>query len=105
MMPSSARWGYVKACRKPGEFAHAIAAVLIDLEGAAGRVVIGAIEAPPIVLRDASPLFGGRISGSFKRQFDAGVADALLVKAGVANAADRHIHVAVLRRAIEEAAA
>ena len=68
-MRASARWGYVKACRKPGEFAHAIAAVLIDPEAATGRVVIGAIEAPPIVLADASPLFGGKITGNFKREF------------------------------------
>jgi aerobic carbon-monoxide dehydrogenase medium subunit len=105
VLRSSARWGYVKACRKPGEFAHAIAAVLIDPEAAKARVAIGAIEAAPIVLRDASMLFGGRVTGNFKQQFDARVADTLLLKAGVANAADRHIHVAVLRRAINEAAA
>src|ERR1700722_15446852 len=40
LMRPSARWGYVKACRKPGEFAHAIAAVMIDPEAGAGRVVI-----------------------------------------------------------------
>jgi aerobic carbon-monoxide dehydrogenase medium subunit len=102
---ASSRWGYVKACRKPGEFAHAIAAVLIDPEAATGRVVIGAIEAPPIVLRDASPLFGGKITGNFKREFVASTADALLIKAGIVNAADRHIHIAILRRAIDEAAA
>jgi carbon-monoxide dehydrogenase medium subunit len=102
---ASACWAYVKACRKPGEFAHAIAAVLIDPEAGTGRVVIGAIEAPPIVLPDASALFGGRISGNFKREFVASTADALLLKAGVANATDRHIHVAILRRAIEEATA
>ena len=105
VMRPSARWGYVKACRKPGEFAHAIAAVMIDPESPNARVVIGAIERRPIVLHDGSPLFGGRIAGNFKQQFDARVADALLTEAGVANAADRHIHVAVLRRAIEEAAA
>jgi carbon-monoxide dehydrogenase medium subunit len=102
---ASARWAYVKACRKPGEFAHAIAAVLIDPEAATGRVVIGAIEAPPIVLRDASVLFGGKISGNFKKEFVASAADTLMQKAGVANATDRHIHVAILRRAIEEATA
>jgi carbon-monoxide dehydrogenase medium subunit len=101
---ASAHWAYVKACRKPGEFAHAIAAVLIDPEAATGRVVIGAIEAPPIVLRDAAPLFGGKITGNFKKEFVASAAAALLLKAGVTNAADRHIHVAILRRAIEEAA-
>lgn len=105
VMRPSARWGYVKACRKPGEFAHAIAAVLIDPEAAKARVVIGAIEAAPIVLGDASLLFGGRVTCNFKQQFDARVADALLLKAGVTNAADRHIHGVVLRRAIDEAAA
>ncbi len=104
-MRASARWAYVKACRKPGEFAHAIAAVLIDPEVATARVVLGAIEAPPVVLRDASSLFGGKITGNFKREFAPGAADAVLLKAGVANAADRHIHVAILRRAIEEAGA
>jgi aerobic carbon-monoxide dehydrogenase medium subunit len=103
-MTPSAQWGYVKACRKTGEFAHAIAAVLIDPESASARAVIGAVEAPPIVLGDAAALFGGRITADFKRQFDARVADAILIKAGMANATDRHIHVAVLRRAIFEAA-
>ena len=104
-MTASAQWGYVKACRKHGEFAHAIAAVLIDPEQATARVVIGALEAAPIVLGDAAALFGGRITGEFKQHFDARVADALLMKAGVTNAVDRHIHVAVLGRAVNEAAA
>jgi aerobic carbon-monoxide dehydrogenase medium subunit len=103
-MTPSARWGYIKACRKSGEFAHAIAAVLIDPELATARVVIGALAAAPVVLGDAAALFGGRITGDFKQQFDARVADALLIEAGVENAADRHIHVTVLRRAINEAA-
>jgi carbon-monoxide dehydrogenase medium subunit len=103
VMASSARWGYIKACRKQGEFAHAIAAVLIDPDRATARAVIGAVEAAPLVLGDAATLFGGRVTGDFKRQFDARVADAILMKAGIANAVDRHIHVAVLRRAIVEA--
>ena len=105
VMAPSARWGYVKACRKPGEFAHAIAAVMVDPEVGTARVVIGAIEAAPIVLGDAASLFGGRVTGNFRAQFDPRAADALLIKAGMASAADRHIHVAVLRRAIDEAAA
>ncbi len=103
-MTPSARWGYVKACRKSGEFAHAIAAVLIDPEQATARAVIGALDAAPVVLGDAAALFGGRVTGDFKQQFDARMADTILMKAGVANAADRHIHVEVLRRAIGEAA-
>jgi carbon-monoxide dehydrogenase medium subunit len=105
VMTPSAHWGYVKACRKPGDFAHAIAAVLIDPELATARAVIGALEATPIMLGDAASLFGGRVTGDFKRQFEAHAADAMLIKAGIANAADRHVHVAVLRRAINEASA
>jgi len=104
-MRPSARWGYVKACRKPGEFAHAIAAVLIDPDAATARMVIGAIDAAPIVPGDAAALFGGRISDDFSRQFDPRAADALLLQAGVTDAVARHIHVAVLTRAVREAAA
>jgi carbon-monoxide dehydrogenase medium subunit len=42
-------WGYVKACRKPGEFAHAMAAVLV--RGGAVRAVIGATGNIPLLLR------------------------------------------------------
>ena len=104
-MAASARWAYVKACRKTGEFAHAIGAVLIDAAAATARIVIGAVEAAPIVIDEAAELFGGRIDGAFGATFDPRVADALLSKAGIADAADRHIHVAVLRKAIAEAAA
>lgn len=104
-LATSARWGYAKSCRKPGEFAHAIGAVVIDPDAATARVVVGAVEAAPIILSDAAELFGGRITGDFGRRFDARVADTLLAKAGLSDAADRHIHVAVLRRAVAEAAA
>jgi carbon-monoxide dehydrogenase medium subunit len=104
-MPSSAHWGYVKSCRKTGEYAHALGAVLIDPSAAASRIVIGAIDCAPIVIVNAAELFGGRIGGDYKERFDARVADALLMKAGVSSAAHRHIHVNVLKRAIAEATA
>ncbi|MGM4889231.1 FAD binding domain-containing protein [Tardiphaga sp. 862_B3_N4_1] len=104
-MSRSARWGYVKSCRKTGEFAHAIGAVLIDPEAGRARVVIGAVEAAPIIVDNAEELFGGRIPNDFKSRFDARVADTLLSKAGMSDAADRHIHVTILRRAVAEAAA
>ncbi|WP_457488218.1 FAD binding domain-containing protein [Tardiphaga sp. P5_C10] len=105
VMSSSARWGYVKSCRKTGEFAHAIGAVLIDPEASKARIVIGAVEAAPIIIDNAEELFGGRITSDFKKKFDARVADSLLSKAGMSDAADRHIHATVLRRAVAEAAA
>jgi carbon-monoxide dehydrogenase medium subunit len=101
---ASARWGYFKACRKAGEFAHAMAAVLIDLDRADARVVIGALDAAPIVLTTPTELFGGRIDADFVERFDPRVAEAILIKAGIADSADRHIRVAVLRRAIGVAA-
>jgi aerobic carbon-monoxide dehydrogenase medium subunit len=45
-----AHWGYYKACRKPGEFAHAMAAVLLDPGRNIRRAVIGAVGGAPIVL-------------------------------------------------------
>ncbi len=44
---ATARWCYVKLCRKPGEFAHAMAACL---GGAVPRLAIGAVGGPPILL-------------------------------------------------------
>jgi carbon-monoxide dehydrogenase medium subunit len=104
-LPASAHWGYIKASRKTGEFAHAIGAIMIDPSAATARVVIGAIDSAPIVITNAAELFGGRIAGDYKQRFDARVADALLAKAGVTNAVHRHIHVNVLKRAVREAAA
>ena len=66
---------------------------------------IGALGGAPIVLADAAALFGGRVTADFDRAFDGAVADAMLAKAGISRAADRHIHVTALRRAISEAAA
>jgi carbon-monoxide dehydrogenase medium subunit len=50
---AGARWGYVKACRKPGEFAHAMAAVVID--GSVRRAVIGATGGAPQMVGEAMP--------------------------------------------------
>ena len=104
-LPASAQWAYFKSCRKTGEYAHAIAAVVIDPIAGTARLVIGAIEAAPIVIKNPLELFGGRIAGDYKERFDPRVADAILAKAGIANAAQRHIHVNVLNRAIRGAAA
>jgi carbon-monoxide dehydrogenase medium subunit len=104
-MSASARWGYVKSCRKTGEFAHAIGAVLIDPEAGKARIVIGAVEAAPIIVDNAEELFGGHITADFKTRFDGRVANALLAKAGMSDVVDRHMHVTVLRKAIVEAAA
>jgi carbon-monoxide dehydrogenase medium subunit len=94
-----ARWGYYKACRKPGELAHAIGAVAIDGERGVIRAVIGATEARPIVVVDARALIGEAGAGGL----DEGAADALMVRAGLADPIDRRTHCVALRRAVERA--
>jgi carbon-monoxide dehydrogenase medium subunit len=103
VLRSSARWGYVKHCRKVGEFAEAIGAVVVDPDRGCARAVIGAVEAPPVVIEDARILFGGAIGPSFAGRFEASAADALLAAAGMSDPVDRHVHVTVLRRAIGQA--
>jgi len=102
-MSANSRWGYVKHCRKTGEFAHAIGSIVLDPVSGQGRAVIGAVEAAPVIIADARPLFGGRIDPSFVSCFDPAVADQALIDAGMTDAIDRHVHVTVLRRAVMQA--
>lgn len=99
-LSASARWGYFKACRKTGEFAHAIGVVLDDPERGVCRAVIGAIDAKPIVLADARSLFKGRQDADLARSFEPQVADTLMERAGVKDPIDRQIHVVALKRAV-----
>jgi carbon-monoxide dehydrogenase medium subunit len=58
---TSARWGHAKFCRKSGEFATSIAAVVTDPVRHFTRIVLGAAGRPPIVLQQASQgLHGGK---------------------------------------------
>ncbi len=82
----SARWGYFKACRKPGEFAHAMAAVFED--AGLRRVVIGAMGNVPLVFE------GHETEPS-------AVAAALQAKAPHMDDVARHMQLVALRRADE----
>jgi carbon-monoxide dehydrogenase medium subunit len=86
-IPSAAsRFGYYKACRKPGEFAHAMAAVLID--GPSRRAVIGAVGGRPIVLE------GADVASE--------AVDAALRESGL-DAIGRHMQGVAFRRALDRA--
>jgi aerobic carbon-monoxide dehydrogenase medium subunit len=52
----AARWGWYKVSRKPGEFASAIGAVLIDPERGVRRAAMGATGGRPLVLCDDAAL-------------------------------------------------
>ena len=54
-LPDDARWGHWKFCRKPGEFSKATACILA-VPGQPPRAVLAALDAPPLVLEDATPL-------------------------------------------------
>ena len=51
---ASARFGFYKLCRKTGELAEAIGAVLVDPERRYCRVVAGAVGSKPVILPDVT---------------------------------------------------
>ena len=83
----SSRWGYVKACRKTGEFAHAMAAVLLDETTSLKRVVVGAMGGPPLVFEGADA-DDDRIEGNFN------------AAAAELDGLDRHMQRVAIRRAL-----
>jgi len=85
-LPAGARWGYVKLCRKLGEFANALAIAIVD--GGRERLVLGAAGGPPLALDPGADIEGqldrsGRHFGDW----------------------ERHLHAVAARRALREARA
>jgi carbon-monoxide dehydrogenase medium subunit len=91
-LSSAARWSYYKFCRKPGEFAEALAAVLVDPERGLCRAVIGATNSAPHVVADAR---------SFVERFDEKAALAEVDAAGMGDDPyERQTHYTALKRAV-----
>jgi carbon-monoxide dehydrogenase medium subunit len=99
----SARFGYYKVCRKPGELAQAIGAILHDPDRSVFRAVFGATGSTPIVVADAASLFGGSARVAAPGAFDPGAAARVLTAAGMTDRFDNQIHVVALKRAIDRA--
>lgn len=90
-LSAAARWGYYKFCRKPGEFAEALAAVLVDPDRNVCRAVIGATSGAPHVVEDAA---------SIVERFDPRDAMSAVEAAGVGDDPyERQIHYVALERA------
>jgi carbon-monoxide dehydrogenase medium subunit len=88
----NARWAYWKFCRKEGEFALASAAALIDPARSETRILVGAIERPPVFLDDPAAVVAGlRSVADAVRQAVAGLSDASFA-----------LHVAAVRRALAQ---
>jgi carbon-monoxide dehydrogenase medium subunit len=90
-LSARARWGHYKFCRKPGEFAEAMAAVVVDPDRNVCRAVIGAINGAPYVIDDAWFLAHG---------FDSDRAFTAVDAAGIGDDPyERQIHHTALKRA------
>jgi carbon-monoxide dehydrogenase medium subunit len=104
-LSARARWGFHKVCRKTGELAEAIAAVLWDPERDIERVVIGATGSVPIVINDAARLHQGRrekvLDGTLDETPEWRRLEAQEGLGG--DAYERQIHLVALRRALVQA--
>ena len=87
---SATRWGHYKFCRKPGEFAEAIGAVLHDPERGVRRAVIGATRGAPHTIGCADFIPG---------RFDSNQVLAALDAAGIAQPYERQIQYTAMKRA------
>jgi len=88
-LSADARWAYEKACRKPGDFAHAMTAVLLD--GARRRAVIGALGGSPLLLEGAAVSSDGAMHA--------------LQNVSAVDQVHRHMQLAIFRRALAKAEA
>jgi carbon-monoxide dehydrogenase medium subunit len=92
------RWGYNKLCRKAGEFALAIGAVVDDRERDSFRAVVGATHGRPIIVREAREIRRNDGTG-----LDASAVIRLFDRHGITDQAARRQHAAVLARALDQA--
>jgi carbon-monoxide dehydrogenase medium subunit len=92
-LSSTARFGYYKICRKTGEFAEAIGAVLFDRDRQLMRVVAGATNGAPIVIEGAPPTAG--LERDWIR--------AHLVEGGISDSVELQLHLIAVERAANKA--
>ena len=96
-LSDGAGFGFYKVCRKAGEFASALGAVIHDPSRDRLRAVIGATHGKPIVVPDAKPLLGRDES------LDEVAILALLDRNNIRDHTARHQQVAALSRAHRQA--
>ncbi len=93
------RWGYLKLCRKSGEFASALAVVIADRGRSHWRVVLGAANGAPLVLDNTSRLVSEGGGGEMRSA----------IGADLDRASDRHfdefqrnLHTVAALRAVQQ---
>ncbi len=104
-LSAQTQWGFYKFSQKAGEFAHAMGGVLHDPGRGVFRAVIGAIETAPIVVADATALFGGGFGSDLAERQDR---RAVLQRLDAKNVTDEYIRslaAVALKRAAKQACA
>jgi aerobic carbon-monoxide dehydrogenase medium subunit len=98
-LSADARWGYLKLCRKSGEFASALAVVIADPGRRYSRVVLGAANGTPLVLASASTMISGSRGDNMRNA----------IAADLNSATDRHfddfqrnLHSVAAMRAVQQ---
>jgi carbon-monoxide dehydrogenase medium subunit len=99
-LSAGARWGFYKFSQKAGEFAHAIGGVLHD---PARNVFRAAIETAPIVVADATSLFGGGFGSDLAERLDRTLVLQRLDAKNVTDEYLRSLAAVALRRAAKQA--
>jgi len=100
-MPVDTRFAYHKVSRKFGKFAIASGTVFYNPEQQVLKAVIGATHGRPIVIDDATELFGGK-PGAGPLRFNVQSALGLLNANGVEGGATCQTHITALQRAAAE---
>lgn len=97
-LSDSARWGYYKFCKKVGEFSQATGVVVVDPERGYSRVLVGALDSPPVALEEvADALAEEGVAGAYAR-----VADAVDTALAGYPKIKRHLYAVAVRRALEQ---
>lgn len=106
LLSTQARWGYMKFCRKVGELAHSIGAVVLDPAHGLANAVLGAAADKPFVL----PRVSRRLALGMQAHEVELAAFRLLVEQDLAESAqhapssyDFHLHKTIITRAVREA--
>ena len=94
------RWGFYKFCRKPGEFAEAMASVLHDPDASRLRLAVGATHSVPTAVEDTDERFGRIGNGAWVLDPNNPLISRVLSDAGASSDAyQRSLQLTAIKRA------
>ncbi|MBM7334239.1 MAG: FAD binding domain-containing protein [Alcanivorax sp.] len=97
-LSDSARWGYYKFCKKVGEFSQATGVVVVDPERGYCRVLVGALDSPPVPLEPVAEALAAEGPDGAVAVLDAAVDTAL----GDYPQVNRQLYKVAVRRALAQ---